>query len=355
MKPYLLALILLPGCAVAEDEVAHCAIPKNTLERTQNPNEIQVHLKPEKEKFLIGEPVRFTVTVKNNSQQDIEAWVMALKYQMQIFISGGKGFDRYEDGMQEAVRIIPSTETLKPGGTESYPFKVLYSSWMKAPEKDKLAFPLAGTYCIQVKYPLFPDRKMFKSNIVHITVEKPTGDDAKVWQKINQPTMLRFLQSGRLLTDEEDIPVELADLLEKFPKSGYAEELKRTLRWHYDQKKGGMHSETLKSDPWMQRLRKLLDIKLEKDPGLFPEDKRLDVKIQYHYPNPTPFGDVFRDISQQSGVRLELDPAFKAHTLNSISISETLRKFMVDRTANIAKWIKDGEGYKLVPEPEEKK
>jgi hypothetical protein len=78
----------------------------------------------------------------------------------------------------------------------------------------------------------------------------------------------------------------------------------------------------------------------------------LDVKIQYHYPEPTPLANVFHEMSQQSGVALELDATLKVRTLSSLPQTVTLRKYMEIVSAYKAKWIKEGDGYKLVPDPE---
>ena len=210
MKYVLLSFITISGCGIPEqgvEDVADCSMT-DALGNGGESNGIKVHLEPEKTTYLVGEPVMFRVVLKNNTRKDIQAWVEALQNQVQIFLSDGKRFNRFEDGMQLAIKVLPSTEKIKPNGTKIYQFKVLYTASPKEPEKGKLAFPKPGTYCIQAKYPLFPDRKMFESNLAHITVKKPAGDDAKIWQKINRPSVLRFLQSGHSGEDEEDMPVE---------------------------------------------------------------------------------------------------------------------------------------------------
>lgn len=352
MKRALLMLIVISGCTFPKEEVANCVLTETEKSAAENPEGIQITVRPNKEKYLIGEPVMLTVSVKNNTQEEVTVWVPALKNQIDIIVYGN-GYKPFHPGDRNAdtFKIVPSTEPLPKGAATDYRFTLLYSYGSAEPEKDNLAFPIKGTYCIQAKYPLFPGRKMVDSGLAHITVEKPTGSDAKVWKKLNDPSMLRFLQSVKLGEDEDDIPVELANLLERFPQSGYAESLKRVLRYYYEQKAHSMSPETLKADPFMTKLRKLCDIELKEDPGLFPDDMRLDVKIQYHFPKPTPIVDVLSEISEQSDVPLEVHEALKIRTSKSIPITTTLREFMQNKAAYKAKWIKEGDGYKLIPDP----
>jgi len=265
MKSISIALVLVLGCTLSADQIADCTSSKKQSEDMNPSDGIQVHLKPSKSTYLIGEPVLFTVTLRNNTKQDIRAWVVSLKNQVQVFVSNGGAFERYEDRMADIGKVVPSVETLAPGKSKSYEIKILYSIWTKDQKNAELAFPFTGTYCVQVKYPLFPDRKMIESNIVHTKFKKPEGDDATIWKQINRPEALRFLQSGRLNEDEEDLPFELASLMEKFPKSPYVDGFKHTLRLYYQQEAAKMYPRDLKSDPWMQRLRKLLDIEFQEE------------------------------------------------------------------------------------------
>ena len=139
--------------------------------------------------------------------------------------------------------------------------------------------------------------------------------------------------------------MELLDLVQQFPKSGYAEGLKHSLRSYYYSK-----ASWLRDDPYMQKVRKLLDIDL-KDPHLYPEDQRLEAKIQYDYPELTAIQKICDDLSEQSGVPLRVHPNLRIIRMSGIPRTEPLRKFMENSDGDSAKWIKDGDGYQLLPKP----
>jgi len=94
----------------------------------------------------------------------------------------------------------------------------------------------------------------------------------------------------------------------------------------------------------------------ELPPGPFLADKRLDKVVTYHYPEQTPFVEIFEDISKQSGVRIKLHPTLQDATMSSVRVTEPLRTFMRQRaTGPKLHWIRQGRGYLMKPTKKEKK
>ena len=82
---------------------------------------------------------------------------------------------------------------------------------------------------------------------------------------------------------------------------------------------------------------------------LFPDDRRLDQQITYEFPQVTPLEEVLTRFSKQTRVPLSLAPDLKRQSLRSLRLTETLRNAMKGLIGSKSKWIREGDGYKLVP------
>ena len=83
---------------------------------------------------------------------------------------------------------------------------------------------------------------------------------------------------------------------------------------------------------------------------LFAEDKRLDAPINVYFPDHKPREEIFAAISKQTGVPLDVADEYKKLATGVIFSNTPLRTYFefFQRGKN-AEWIKQGNGYKLVP------
>jgi hypothetical protein len=172
--------------------------------------------------------------------------------------------------------------------------------------------------------------------VITVRIVAPQGVDAKVWQAINWPDVLYFLQWGA--APDKETPFRAAEILKSIPESSYHAGLRWALKTFYE------NPVFVLDDYEAELLRSVTGIQVP-PPQPFPEDKRLDQVITYRFPRQTPIEDVFREISKQSGVPLNVDPSFRAATMSSLRVTEPLRRFMRNRATYKAEWIPDGEGY----------
>ena len=96
------------------------------------------------------------------------------------------------------------------------------------------------------------------------------------------------------------------------------------------------------------KLRLVLKIK----EGLFPDDKRLDVKVEINYPKHVPPKEVLASLSRQSGVPLSLDKKLKVRTLAFYPRTMTLREAMGMLSSYKAEWRPERKGYRLLFKPD---
>jgi hypothetical protein len=223
-----------------------------------------------------------------------------------------------------------------------------------AGRESRLAFEHPGIYWLKVVFPLTEpqplERTEIQSDKLRIVVVEPQKSDAEILTRILDKAFLAFLQTGG---GAKEIALEAAALVKATPNSAYSSALRQALREYYDGYIIGKHN---LDEHEAGLLRSVLGIEAPAAEP-FPEDKRLDQIITYHFQTRTPWEDVFKEISQQSGVRLEIDAELRARTMSSLRVTEPLRQFMRNQAAYMAVWEAKGEGYLLrfVPDDDVKK
>jgi hypothetical protein len=192
--------------------------------------------------------------------------------------------------------------------------------------------------------------RSIESNIVQVRITQPEGAEAKVFETIRRPEFLYFLQSGSMEPGHEKTAIEAARLYPSTHGTGYDAPVRRALQQEYERRRGRMSFEQAQADPDVTEIRSALGI-FEPLPGPFPDDRRLDVEIRFHFVEPISFEDKVAEFSRASRVPLRIDPALvRPGPSTSIKVTKPLRlmmKFMAE-TAN-AVWVREGEVYWLVP------
>jgi len=330
-------LIAVSACSFCSAHVAQAA------------PSLQVTLSSPKGVYTLGEPVRLAITVKNVSDQTLYAWVDKLKWQqIQIEISNdGERFHTFVPGTREDYKIIPETRPLEPGKEKQYSFRILYTYYFssKYARLNRLAFEKHGGYLIKARY---RTHRPLETNTIKIKVKQPQGSDAKLWQKLNQPAILKFLQSGEVLKGHEKLPLRAVEILKSAPKSSYANDLRWALKtYYYRDRRQAKRLWKLKEDE-ARLIRGVTGITVP-PPQPFPNDMRLAQLITYQFPKRTPLEQALQVISRQSGVTLRLHPKLRVRTMSSIRVTEPLRKLMRNLSVYKAEWVRQGEGYLLKP------
>lgn len=321
---------------------------------TDEVRSLKLTIRAPREKYLLGEPVPLRGALRNVGKEpftELRADLPIRHPALDIVVS--------QDGIHfgEPLRIIGGggkvkrkRDTLEPDQEWVFDLRVLYTH----SHLTRLAFESAGQHFIKVGYPLMSrgkgQRVVVESNVLRVVVVEPKGDDRKVWDQIDRPEFLRFLESGRAEPSHPEIPRQAVELVRAFPQCGYQEALRHALREYYDARRGGLSADPeLPLPPDLDEIRRLLGI--PKEPvGPFPDDRRLEVKVTFHFPEQTPLEEVLALISRQAGVPLRLSPDLQIRTMSTVPSAMPLRRFMRQMDGLQTGWIREEDGgYRLVP------
>lgn len=313
----------------------------------------RVVLSSPNEEYVLGEPVLLTVNVTNVSKNNIEAWeifVEGCEPEIRISISrDGVGFEPCQIGILPTVYREREIKILRPRKSWRYDLRLVY----RREASNKLAFGEPGQYWVKARYPLMlgefrpVKREDIDSNVLKIHVNEPKEIDATVWQKIRSPEYVHFLQVGWPPHGEDHVPMKVLKLLRTISTSSYHPALRDGLEKYYHHRRFQVHAEYRAELRQLETIRSFLGISKDQA-GLFADDRRLDIEITYHFPKPTLLEDVFKQISRQSGVTLEVAPELQEIRVSSLKRTRPLRAFMASRTEYYARWIRSGDGYRLV-------
>jgi hypothetical protein len=319
---------------------------------------LEVALASEKAEYLLAEPVRLVVTVKNAGDETLEFRQVLVDVgipEIFLFLSrDGDSFRKCVWGTSRAhVWVGRTVEKLAPEASKRYDLYVLY----EYASESRMAFDAAGPYWLKVIFPLNTRKpsegyrfRPIESNVLRIEIKKPEGLDAEAYETIRRPELLYFLQTPSLEPGREKAAVDAARLYQWIHGSTYDAPVRQALLAYYDARRKELGFKESQADPDMTELRSVLGI-FEPPPGPFPDDPRLDVMITYHFPEFTPLSQVLAEISSATGVPLSVSPELAERKNKSLQVTTSLREFMFARAVRDAKWVPRGKGYLLVPAP----
>lgn len=338
-----LALLALPKGGCFSDSAEQ-------RERGAAHGPLKVTLASSKAEYTLGEPVVLCVQVENAGSSPLRAHeVVAHEYAicpdfLIYAATDGSSFEKFTPAGCENVDMEREIQTLAPGASWRYRLRLLHTE----AHGSGLAFPKPGAYRVKVEFPFLAVERSksarVPSNVIEVRIKEPGTTDKKAWKTVRSPGFLYLLQWGVVTGDYEDIPFEAAELLKSMPKSSYHDDLRWALREYYKREQGRGKFDEHEA----QLFREILGIKVP-HPQPFPEDKRLDQIITYHFPELKPWPQVFEKISNQSGVKLRLHPELRVRRMKSLRVTEPLREFMRHRAAYKAEWVRQGNGYLLKP------
>ena len=321
---------------------------------------VDIKVSTSKPSYVLGEPVILRVSVTNTDDVPLKAYEVISQYhplcpEINIYIAPAGPY--LIEGDDVLKQFVPTpcdnadreyeVHSLNPGQSWMYQLRVLYAGGKNA----RLAFPEPGEYRLTVKYPLLlvDERAVVPldsashyvdSNIVAVQIKEPSGADASVWQRLRSPEVLYFLQWGSV--GNEEVVWSLVELLKEEPSSGYHSEIRWALKSYYRRSQSNL------TEHEAELLRSVTAITPPADYP-FPDDKRLDEVITYHFPELTPLEDVFRELSDRSGVDLRLHPDLQIRQLRGRRVTKPLREFMREAADYKAEWVRDDRSYTLRP------
>ena len=266
-----------------------------------------------------------------------------------------------------------------------------------------------GCYVVMAQYRLSGNstspREIFSNRQV-FRVRWPDGESRTVWEKINRWDFLGFLQSPGPWFHEYGVPAEVADLavelLQTYPNSAYDQAIRTALRDYYAyawpetanaESQEEKRAKYLEFERRRKTIREVLQIPqwgiydrqsetfhkadLDARKNLFVDDPRLDrqitLAVRPFVPMEHVIGDVFKrgnlPVTPHFDMRGHAYPGFTekpspvAPSLRGkyemvvphglTSITDSVRGWMQRAMPPGTKWVKDGDGYMLVPAPEE--
>jgi hypothetical protein len=211
--------------------------------------EVKLSLAPDR--VLPGEPVRFTVVLRNPTGQGAPGDLDLVPGEdLGVWIRPEAGTWRYCSGSDGGVperspRTLDQIALLRPGGAREVHGTILATRDPSNPDVKTFAFPAPGRYEVKarvtVPVDLEGDPAAVESRPVDLLVEDPgTPGDREVWTFLrDRPGSAWFLQhgyAGNWVGDARnpELASALADLLGRLPESRYAPVLREALAKHRD-------------------------------------------------------------------------------------------------------------------------
>lgn len=184
-------------------------------------------LRGEKKQFLLGEPIRLQLALRNISQ-DPQTGTFYLEFgtnTLHVFIAKGEStFALYmPKSLKIAQRqdIVLSPITLQPQEKREVVEFVSFDV-----NSDDFALPTAGRYRLKaLHFFAIPDlNKAVESNVIEVEVVEPEGKDKEALQFIVDNKFKPFLtpEAGLFRVENETVVQLKAFVEEKFPDSTYA-------------------------------------------------------------------------------------------------------------------------------------
>lgn len=196
---------------------------------------LELSLSVSKESFLVGEPVKIQMQVRNETKDELKLQFhlgFGCTNDLSAAISSdeGKTFQPYTSmatliGQREFCLVPPFT--LKSGeerkGEEFISFHVVSVDFMTNKVEGDFAFPKAGKYQVKMTLTPRPLTGILESNVVEVEVVEPEGKDNEALQFIVGHQLKPFLTpEARLFPVTDETVQKLQEFLEQFKGSTYA-------------------------------------------------------------------------------------------------------------------------------------
>lgn len=164
-----------------------------------------------KSTLLVGEPLVLMVTVKTTADVALEADLTEPTDALKVLIDRGQGFVPYREKRWTSDWRDPGKGPID-GGQRTLEYVLSYDANLK-----DWVFPAPGTYRVVVEYQ-DKDIGPFRSNVLTLTVQAPTGDEKAVHDSLRQ------MGPGSIGVHQPDRLGPLKPLVDRYSSSVYLQE-----------------------------------------------------------------------------------------------------------------------------------
>ena len=190
--------------------------------------------------YKLGEPINFSFELQNKSNEMITLLDVFGAGTGHLHIKVSQNGDNYLGADDPSWGKVDTTGKtyIKSGENAKAYEKILWN--LSAQETARFKFDEPGVYYFKAYYTAWIGSEnspiIFESEPIQITIEEPTTEDLKVWNKIkNNGGIAYFIQEGDFhipsykTKEREKLKQEIEQLINQYPNSFYAESLRLSL------------------------------------------------------------------------------------------------------------------------------
>jgi hypothetical protein len=234
----------------------HGSRPMLGFTAIENQESVQLYIELPGKKFVVGEPITITARLTNVSTRPLVLFNNEDFLHLEIATDGNQ-YRRFAD--EFVKKRSYKQQTLEPGKSWVYYKTLLRGVLHRGIEEDYLMFPRVGKYSVRARYDAGKE-----SNAVEFEVVLPQGNDAEVWRLLQNQNaaddytrLLKYGGPTYLEPRREQIVEQFYRVVEKYPKSIYAEILTPRLIRHFEERMNERASPPLSEQEktWHQTLR----------------------------------------------------------------------------------------------------
>lgn len=249
-----------------------------TMGKNNLVEKIELTIDSSKESYLLGEVVALTFNAINKSGDSVKIFNdLSPEYgYLRVFISQDdieyKMYNHNQWGLKDSkttLIMLKPNEGVSTSATIFWNAQPKFDASQLAPETIKAAtegkiladyvFSKPGTYYIKAVYAArFIDnpsntRIKIESEPIQITIEEPTGDDLKIWNKIkDNGEIAYFIQEGsfkaRESAEREKLKEEVEQIISESPDSPISSQMKQSLnKLRANEEKAKVYKEKMNS------------------------------------------------------------------------------------------------------------
>lgn len=201
---------------------------------------LSLELGIERSEYLLGEPIHFTVQVKNDTALPVVAHrkiAVGFGY-LQILVAFEGGDYKKYLGPRWGIKDVfgDFVATLQPGESMTTSASIFYNHPTRTKKSipTKYAMLRSGKYSVKAVLNNLGFRERIESEEVTIQLIEPEGDDAAVWEEIKRdPQYAYFIQTGGGTPDASRIAPALEEIQATYPASRYMDHIILALQKHY--------------------------------------------------------------------------------------------------------------------------
>ncbi len=207
-------------------------------EKSESFSGLTIQLSSEKDIYLPGEPVVFTLQLENRTLSPVPVRKTALDMRYGWItpkIAYEDGTFRTHIGPQFGIIdafIRPSQ--LDPGKKITTSFQILYNviSKLRHDLQTNYAFSRPGAYLVRLRLDSVVPEQIIYTEPVRIEITSPKGADAAVWKLLQTKDAASFLNDGSPFSyNDTSIAKEFEQIIARYPDSTYTPHMRRSLKF----------------------------------------------------------------------------------------------------------------------------